>query len=246
LLHIVQDALQSAGNPPLRRRSYETLQTATKGKNLRYFGEVEPLTRGDGLVTRGALTMNYVSKLAAVAAMSAFSLTFVATPADAQGRNRQTTVSNDAGRSATATRDIDRSNGVRTKTGSVETAQGYGASRTVTNEVVSETGAVNRSGTITTNSGATVSSGSSASCQDGVCTRETTITGPNGQSATGSKALYVDENGNLVKEAAVMGPEGQTASRSVIRSGEGEKTTTRSNAQGETSTRTRWIEVEKN
>ena len=72
------------------------------------------------------------------------------------------------------------------------------------------------------------------------------MTGPNGQSVSGNKTVTVDESGNVVKQAAVTGPEGQTASRGVTRDGEGEKTTTRTNAQGETSSRTRWIEVEKN
>lgn len=188
--------------------------------------------------------MNRNMKIAAIAALGALAVAAFATPADAQGRSRQTTVKGENGRTATSSRMIERADGTRTKTGSVQTGEGYGASRTVNSGIDQENGERFRSGSTTTNSGATVSSGSAASCDNGACGRNSYVTGPNGETVNGSTVRYVDENGNLVKESGVTGPDGQTASRDVTRDGEGTKTTTRTNAQGEESSRTRWVTVQ--
>lgn len=188
--------------------------------------------------------MNRNMKLTAVAALGALTVATFASAADAQGRSRQTTVTGENGRTATSSRMVERAEGVRTRTSTVETGQGYGASRTVQGGIDQENGGRFRTGSTTTNSGATVSSGTAASCDNGVCGRNSYVTGPNGQTAEGSKVRYVDENGNLVKETDLTGPEGQSVSRDVARNGEGTKTTTRTNAEGEESTRTRWVQVQ--
>lgn len=166
-----------------------------------------------------------------------------AADADAQVRDRKVTVTNAQGRTASKTTQVTRADQTRQKTTSVETGAGYGGTRTVEQGYDAETGRY-ASGTVTTNSGSTLSREKSANCSDGVCGRSTTYTGAEGQTVSTGSSRYIDENGVYVKESQATGPNGETASRAVTRDGEGEKTTTVTGADGESHSRTRWITVE--
>ena len=89
--------------------------------------------------------------------------------------------------------------------------------------------------------------------------RQSTVTGANGRTATSQRTVArenggqtathdvtrtVDENGNYVKSGTTTGASGDVYNRDVTRDGEGTKTTTVTDPNGETSTRTRWITVE--
>ena len=163
--------------------------------------------------------------------------------ASAEVRTRQATITNNAGKTATGTRTVDRTAQSRQTTGSVQTGAGKGFTRSMDAGYNAETGAYNNR-SITTHSGETVSRNSSANCAGGVCSRSTVATGTGDQTVSRSKAGFVDENGNYITSGAVTGPDGQTATRNVTRSGEGEKTTTVTDANGESRSRTRWITVE--
>ena len=186
-------------------------------------------------------------KLNTMTTLAAFALTAslaLAPAADAQARNRQSTVTGANGRTATSQRTVARENGVKTRTGSVQTGQGYGATRNSQSGYNQESGQRYRSGSTTMNSGQTVSHDTTASCANGACNRSQTVTGPNGQTATHDVTRTVDENGNYVKSGTTTGASGDVYNRDVTRDGEGTKTTTVTDPNGETSPRTRWIPVE--
>lgn len=163
--------------------------------------------------------------------------------ASAEVRTRQTTVSNSQGKTATGVRTVNRGDQSRQTTNSVQTSSGKGFTRSTNAGYDAETGAYkNRS--VTTNSGETLSRNTSANCANGVCSTSTTATGTNGQTASRGTVRYADENGDYVKSSEITGANGQTATRDVNRTGDGQKTTTVTNADGESRSRTRWITVE--
>jgi len=189
--------------------------------------------------------MHNAIKLAPIAAALLLSSALIIAPAaDAQTRAREVTVSNSQGRTATSNTAVTRQEGSVQKDRSVQTGAGYGYSKSTTAGYDDETGTRNRSSSVTTNSGATVSGGSSASCVDGSCSRSGSVTGPNGETVARDTVRYVDETGQYVKDTTVTGPEGEQASRNVVRDGEGIKTTTTTSPDGTTRSRTRWIAVD--
>jgi len=134
---------------------------------------------------------------------------------DASARERafSGTRTGPSGRSVQHDRHVQAGNGARTTESSVQGSNGHGFTRETERSYDPETQTVNRSGTVTTNSGKTYNrEGSTQYDGNGTVTSSGSVTGPNGQSATRTGSTTVSE-GSVTSTATVTGPNGKSATR---------------------------------